>query len=161
VLDLAHLVLISQATYHYLVTNWGNQAVLGFSTIPLDTHLALIGLATILCQSFFVQRIYVFSGRNLFLTSFLILGCLATLSLEFLLTVQISINLNVSSFLAHPGEVVAVFGMGAGFDLIIAGLLCFYLNREKSGFDRTDSVVSRVIQDVVATGLMTRYVRAV
>jgi hypothetical protein len=56
ILDVAHLVLIAQATYHYLVSNWGNPPALQLTTTSLDLHLIFVGLATICCQSFFLRR---------------------------------------------------------------------------------------------------------
>ncbi|KAJ7279955.1 hypothetical protein C8J57DRAFT_1220484 [Mycena rebaudengoi] len=64
VLDVAHLVLISQSCYYYLISSWGNDAALLFSTKPLDLHLVFVGLATGL--------IWTFSKKNWLLTG---LGC--------------------------------------------------------------------------------------
>jgi hypothetical protein len=55
-LDVTHLILICQSCYHYLVTNWGNGAALLISTHELDLHLIFVGIATLVCQGFFLHR---------------------------------------------------------------------------------------------------------
>ncbi|TFK39374.1 hypothetical protein BDQ12DRAFT_53551 [Crucibulum laeve] len=159
ILELAHLVLISHATYHYLVTNWGNPTALLYATQTLDLHLVFIGAATILCQSFFLHRIWIFSSRNIPLMVFLVLGCLSMLALDIVMTVIINRgDRSVALFNSFTPGVIAVFSISAGFDLILAGLLCFYLRNSTGNFDRMNTLVSRVIQYTVATGLLTSIV---
>ena len=55
-LDLLHLVFISQACYHYVISNWGNAASLETTTPELDMPLALVGLVSFVCQAFFLYR---------------------------------------------------------------------------------------------------------
>ncbi|TFK64715.1 hypothetical protein BDN72DRAFT_774259, partial [Pluteus cervinus] len=155
ILDLIHLVLISDATYHYLVTDWGDQVALSFSTLPLDMHLVLIGLASIFCQGFFLHRIWVLSNHNMLVIATLALGCLSTFVLDVLTSIQIGSNLSVTTFAKHTKEVIAMFVIGAGVDLAIALVVCAYLNRGKTGFQRTDSMISKVIHYVVGSGLVT------
>jgi len=154
-LDVLHLVLISDAAYHYLVSEWGNFPALAYSTQELDLHLVIVGLATIVCQSFFLQRIWVFSGKNVWITGSLTAGCLTTLGLDVSMSIQISKVPLVSSFGNFTNEVIAVFSIGAGVDLAMALILAYYLRRGKSGFEKTNTLVSRVIQYTVATGLAT------
>ncbi|KAK7043299.1 hypothetical protein R3P38DRAFT_239154 [Favolaschia claudopus] len=73
-LDLAHLLLICQAVYHYLVRSWGNDAALLETTVPLDTHMIVLPLTIMGCQAFFVHRIWKFS-QNAVLTGSLAVGC--------------------------------------------------------------------------------------
>ncbi|KAJ6557830.1 hypothetical protein B0H19DRAFT_1261422 [Mycena capillaripes] len=56
-LDVAHLVLICQSCYHYLITNWGDNAALLVSMRELDLHLVFVGMASAICQGFFLSRL--------------------------------------------------------------------------------------------------------
>ncbi|KAJ7216444.1 hypothetical protein GGX14DRAFT_604755 [Mycena pura] len=154
-LDLADLVVICQSVYHYLVSNWGNPAALAVSTEPFDLHLVLVGAATILCQGFFLHRVYILSRRNWFLTGILSLGCLGTMAFAIWITVQTSRNKNVSVFATLGNERMAMFSIGAGVDLIIAMLLVYYLSRERTTFESTNLVLNKIIHYTVATGLAT------
>ncbi|KAJ7111726.1 hypothetical protein C8R44DRAFT_985235 [Mycena epipterygia] len=156
-LDFVHLVLISQAMYYYLVTNWGNVAALGLTTIGLDLHLVFLSVSTFICQAFFLLRVWRFSNRNKLLTGVLTAGCTTTLVLDLLLAAQ-NVAFTRNSTKIPPdlkGETIGVFSTGAANDLAIALVLCWYLQREKSGFERTKFILTRVIQFTVSTGLVT------
>ncbi|KAJ7347626.1 hypothetical protein DFH08DRAFT_1080498 [Mycena albidolilacea] len=144
-LDFVHLVLISHAMYYYLVTNWGNVAALGLTTIELDLHLA-----------YFLHRVWRFSNRNKLLTGVLTTGCTATLVLDLLLAAQ-TIAGRYSTKIAPSSkrQSIAVFSTGGANDLAIALVLCWYMQRRKSEFDRTKFVLTRIIRFTVSTGLVT------
>ncbi|KAF7351447.1 ANK-REP-REGION domain-containing protein [Mycena sanguinolenta] len=156
VVDVAHLVLICQSCYHYLIRSWGNSAALQVSTQELDLHLVFVGLASALCQGFFLTRIWTFSQKNWVLTCVLSAACLTTFALEAVMSAQISRVPNVKEFNSFTGEVVATLGLSAGaVDVAIAAILVWYLQQGKTAFDRTSFVVARVVQYTVATGLAT------
>ncbi|PPQ79469.1 hypothetical protein CVT26_007712 [Gymnopilus dilepis] len=144
--DFVHLVLISSAGYHYFIANWGNVPALMQSTEELDLHLALIGVATIICQGFFLHRVWLLSNRQTLLVIVLGLGCLTTFSFDVGMSVVISRALSVATFTKYTPEVIALFSTGAGseeihpltnafesVDLIIAAFLCYYLMKGRSG----------------------------
>ncbi|KAJ7606675.1 hypothetical protein FB45DRAFT_1068349 [Roridomyces roridus] len=154
-LDAAHLVLIAQACYHYLVRSFGETSKLVISTPELDLHLIFVGLATLACQGFFLHRIWVCSRRNHILTCLLSAGCLVVFVLDVIISAQIITHDSVSYFTVLRSEVIAVFSIGAGVDLAIAIVLVLYLQQGKTDFHRTNSVLVRVVYFTVATGLAT------
>ncbi|KAJ7343830.1 hypothetical protein DFH08DRAFT_632855, partial [Mycena albidolilacea] len=154
-LDVTHLVLICQSCYHYLVTSWGNGPALLISTHELDLHLIFVGIATLVCQGFFLHRIWVFSKRNWILTGVLTAACVAAFAVEVLLSAQILQVPSVAYFSAHTGEVIALFSLGGAVDVAIALVLVFYLQQGRTHFDRTNFVVAQVVHYTVATGLAT------
>ncbi|KAF8142604.1 hypothetical protein K438DRAFT_1994771 [Mycena galopus ATCC 62051] len=158
-LDFVHLVLICQAMYNYLVTNRGNVAALGLTTIQLDLHLVFLSVATITCQAYFLHRVWRFSNRNRLLTGVLTAGCTSTLVLDLLLAAQTIAGRNSTKVAPSlKRESIAVFSTGGANDLAIALVLCWYIQRRKSEFDRTKFVLTRIIHFTVSTGLVTRKV---
>ncbi|KAJ7347615.1 hypothetical protein DFH08DRAFT_868337 [Mycena albidolilacea] len=155
-LDFVHLVLISHAMYYYLVTNWGNVVVLGLTTIELDLHLVFLSVATITCQAYFLHRVWRFSNRNKLMTGVLATGCTSTLVLDLLLAAQTIAGKNSTNIAPSlRRESIAVFSTGGANDLAIALVLCWYMQRRKSEFDRTKFVLTRIIRFTVSTGLVT------
>ncbi|KAJ7617337.1 hypothetical protein FB45DRAFT_1104703 [Roridomyces roridus] len=155
-LDAAHLVLISQSCYHYLVTSFGDATALLFSTPELDLHLIFVGSATLVCQGFFLHRIWTCSRRNWLLTGILSTACLAAFALEILISRQIMGNRSVAYFSQLQGEVVALFTVGAAADMAIAIVLFAEDMRTLTHCDvRTNSLVDKVVYFTVATGLAT------
>ncbi|KAF8169573.1 hypothetical protein K438DRAFT_1983179 [Mycena galopus ATCC 62051] len=154
-LDVTHLVLICQSCYHYLITSWGDEAALLVSTPELDLRLIFVGMAALVCQGFFLHRIWTFSKRNWVLTGLLSAACPAAFGLEVAISAQIITVQSVAYFSDLEGEVVAVFSVGGAADMAIALVLVFYLQQGKTHFDRTNFVVARMVNFTVATGLAT------
>ncbi|KAJ6566502.1 hypothetical protein B0H19DRAFT_1257710 [Mycena capillaripes] len=159
-LDLVHLVLICQTLYHYLISNWGNNAALQQSTEELDLHLLLVGLATTLCQAFFLKRVWAFSKGDIWtriLTGAAAVAGLATLALDITMTIQTSSNQSFAVYrlVGREIEIITMFSLGAGVDMVIAFLLVWYLYQGRTSFENTNFVLTRIIQYTVATGLAT------
>ncbi|KAF7378271.1 ANK-REP-REGION domain-containing protein [Mycena sanguinolenta] len=155
-LDLVQLVFICHAVYHYLARNWGNVDVLATTTVALDLHLIPLTCATLLCQGFFLLRVWKFS-KKLILSLFLGAACLSTGIIDIVMAIQTISNPSLNTVLSHmfSAEVISVFAVGAAADLSIAAILCWYLRRELTEFDRINSLIGRLIQYTVATGLVT------
>ncbi|KIK61140.1 hypothetical protein GYMLUDRAFT_59094 [Collybiopsis luxurians FD-317 M1] len=128
-LDVLHLVLVADSVYHYLITEWGNVPALLYST----EELVIIRLATIISQCFFLQRLSNHPRSGYFVPL-------------------------VTSFGNFTPETVAIFSIGVGVDLLMALMLVYYIQEGKSGFEKTNSLISRLIQYTVATGLATSLV---
>ncbi|KAJ7090455.1 hypothetical protein C8R44DRAFT_817956 [Mycena epipterygia] len=148
-LDFVHLVLISQAMDYYFITNWGNVAALGLTTIELDLHLVFLSVATFTCQAYFLHRMWRSSNWNKLLTGVLTEGCTSTLVLDLLLAVQTIAGWNSTKIApSSKRESIAVFSTGGANDLAIALVL-------KSEFDRTKFVLTRIIHFTISTGFLT------
>ena len=172
-------MLIAQSTYHYLITNWGYQPALAYSTWEIIVQLIFIGLSTFVCQIFFLNRqvcehwyvpppqlhadsilnrIWVFSERNIPIVGSILAICLATFGLHILVTVQLLQIPLISEIGTKKTEIIGVFTLGAAgmvalrsydnntlwliilfffqctADILIAGFLCYYLLRDQSDF---------------------------
>ncbi|PPR05953.1 hypothetical protein CVT24_004659 [Panaeolus cyanescens] len=157
-LDTVHLILISKAAYTNLVTNWGFIPGLLNSPLELNLHLIFTALSVLVAQSFFLQRIWVFSRGSKLVMASLIIPALAPFLLDIHLTVLVVGNTSVLEYSEHTSEVIAMFVTGAFADMLIALATCYYLRREKSPFAKTQSVIAKAIQMVVGTGLATSFI---
>jgi len=154
-LDLAHLVLICNGMYTNLITNWGNDAALVTTMEAFNIHILFIGAAAILCQGFFIHRVYVFSKKNWLLAGLLALAVVVDFGLDIWLTVRITRDRSVAVYDAIGPIVIPMLSIGAGVDLIIAMLMVYYLHQGRTGFAQTDFVVTKIIQYAVSTSLAT------
>jgi len=154
-IDLAHLILICNGMYTNLVTNWGNIEALGTTNEAFNIHILFIGAATILCQGFFIYRVYAFSKKNWLLSGLLAVAVLVDLGFDVWLTVRLTDDRNVAVFQEIGPIAIPMFTIGAGVDVAIAILMVYYLQQGRTGFARTDFVVTRIIQYAVSTSVAT------
>ncbi|KAF8188545.1 hypothetical protein K438DRAFT_1972247 [Mycena galopus ATCC 62051] len=159
-LDLTHLVLISQATFHYLIVNFGNYAALAITTPEFQLHLVFVALPTLLCQVFFLYRIWIFSNHNFPVVVFLVLGCLAVSALDIAIASEVLIYPMFKTASGHsnptiPAQSLATFALGAVVDIGVALTMVYYLYLSKTQFTSTNSIITRVMHFTVVTGLAT------
>ncbi|KAF8192968.1 hypothetical protein BJ912DRAFT_836808, partial [Pholiota molesta] len=160
ILDTVHLIVVCQSVYHYLVTDWGFLPALNVATWELVIHIFLIGLSSIVLMISLRIRIWIFSKKDFLVVGFVFALCLGTFALSIHLPIHVLMtHLPISKFPSDKPEILALFLIGAASDFLIAGLLCFYLRLDTPGFQAMRSVVGRVIQYAVATGLVTSALR--
>lgn len=58
----------------------------------------------------------------------------------------------------YQWEILSAFCVTIVIDLGIAGFMSFLLYKSQTGIKRTDSTLFTLIQYVISTGLLTRYV---
>ncbi|KAJ7198902.1 hypothetical protein B0H12DRAFT_1165662 [Mycena haematopus] len=152
-LDLVHLVVIGTVPWDTLVVNWGNAADFTTKWKALSIVIIFVGAPTVLCQGFFLHRLWRFSKRNWILTGPMALGAISVFILDFYFTVQSLVNPALNAYQQDAPKIVAMLGIGAATDISIALSLVWYLQRGVTGFEKTNFVVTRIIQFTVATGL--------
>ncbi|KAJ6534616.1 hypothetical protein DFH09DRAFT_1180149 [Mycena vulgaris] len=151
--DLAHLGVVGTIPWHTLVVNWGNVPVLSSLNRERSIHVILVGIPSILCQAFFLHRLWKMSQKKWTLVVPLTLASLAVFGLDFFLAIQNTINPDPTSFIHDKNEAISMFTIGAGTDFCIALAMVWYLQHGKTGFDKSNFILTRLIQYTVATGL--------
>ncbi|PPR01337.1 hypothetical protein CVT24_006339 [Panaeolus cyanescens] len=155
IMDTVHLILICKAAYINLVTNWGVIDHLMTSPIELNLHIIFTAISVFIAQAFFLERIWKFSHKNIWIMLALVIPAIVPYVLEIHITVLVVGNTSVTVYSKHANEAIGMFVTGAFADFLIALTTYYYLRKEKSAFQSTRSVVSRAIHMVVATGLAT------
>jgi len=156
-LDTVHQVLISHAVYIYSVKNFANPAILGEVVWSVLAEVVINALTSLIVQYFFVYRIWRLSNANYLLTV-----PVAVLSLgQFLGFVVYCVKAYGGHFTTFPQILtlkdldVALNIITAVTDLAIAAVLTYLLHRSRTGFRRSDSVITKLIVFTVNTGLLT------
>ncbi|KAJ3805592.1 hypothetical protein F5876DRAFT_91447 [Lentinula aff. lateritia] len=141
VFDSIHQALISHTVYFYVVTNFSNpteQANL--------LEVLFNGLIGFLVQSFLTMRVWKMSNQNKPLT-LLIVSEQCEVTILKLVTWKDLTNLKSLSMTVNV--------LGAVSDVIIAAGLFYFLHRSRTGFKKSDTMISKLIMFTVSTGLLT------
>ncbi|KAF8896460.1 hypothetical protein BD779DRAFT_587408 [Infundibulicybe gibba] len=156
--DTIHLVLISLAVYYFLVSIWGDTDTSRRSILPFNLHLTFVGLSTVMCQGFFLHRIWIFSHYCLLVVVPLALGCCTNLIWHLYVSFRLVMNPPAPlSFHSYPPRIVALFSISAAVDIAIAFFLWFYLRRGTGILEGRNSLVSHVIHNIIATSMATSF----
>ncbi|TDL30100.1 hypothetical protein BD410DRAFT_52443 [Rickenella mellea] len=155
----AHVAIIAAGIYHYLIKNFTDPAALRKPNWAIILHVFLNSFIAWLVQLFFAWRVWGVSQRNKYLTAVIV--ALACLQFAFgTKSSAIGFDGNVSSF-DTVGTPRVEFLMGMYFgntllcDLVITSSLCFILNKSRTGFKRTDSIINQLMLFSLSTGIVT------
>lgn len=155
VFDTVHQILICHTAYTYLISHFGD---VDFLTVLVDTLVVEVfftGFVAVLVQCFFAMRVWVLSGKNVIITTVVMSFVLS----EFAAVMAYGVQGVKYTKLADLGNLkalsISVNALAASGDIIIAATLCWLLSRSRTGFKRSDSMITKMIAFCVNTGLVT------
>ncbi|KAK0199247.1 hypothetical protein DFS33DRAFT_376261 [Desarmillaria ectypa] len=156
VFDTVHQALISHTVYTYLVTHYGDAAELQKTVWSLLAEVLFNGFTAFLVQSFLTLRVWHLSNRNSFVTTIVAslviaeFGCVVAFGTLALTTVRDFAELATLKYLS-----ISVNALAAAGDVLIACTLCLLLHRSRTGFEKSDTMINKLIVFAVNTGLLT------
>ncbi|KAI0067123.1 hypothetical protein BV25DRAFT_1280187 [Artomyces pyxidatus] len=142
-LDTFDFAITGHILYWYLVTNFTNPLALAGKPVCLSAHVLVTCITNFSIRLMFGRRIWRLSNRNIFLTA----GIVATSSVDIIVGLIITAKTLKFSTIADLSKESTLFyinfASGFGSDVYVAVVLCWYLARSRTGFNkRTDSVIS-------------------
>ncbi|KAJ3987968.1 hypothetical protein F5890DRAFT_1494299 [Lentinula detonsa] len=157
IFDLIHQILITHTGWVYLVSFSQQPAKLGTVIWSLLAEVLFNGLTAFCVQCFLTYRIWKLSGAKVWLTTIVISFVLS----EFACVIAFAIIafLRVKTFEQLSAELkglsVTVNAVAVAGDLFIAGILTLLLQRSKTGFRKSDTMINKLIIFAVNTGGLT------
>ncbi|KAL1950770.1 hypothetical protein VTO73DRAFT_5894 [Trametes versicolor] len=154
VLDALHLVLCTRTIYWYLITNFTDADNLDKTTWSMALQTDCNGLIGLIVEVFFARRVWMMSHNWLITGVILVLAALH-FGLGVVFTAQSFILGRFSKFKSLTWVTCLGLGAAAAADILIAGAMCYYLYRKRTGLKKTDSLVTTLMLYSINTGLAT------
>ncbi|KAH8099625.1 hypothetical protein BXZ70DRAFT_238792 [Cristinia sonorae] len=159
VLETVHTMFIMHASFLFSVTDFEHLPALLLIPWSAGASVACGMFITIIVQSFYIRRIYVLSERNWWITGLVSLLLFARTPFNFATAALMYTLKTWAAFrVNHIGPLITVtFGLGlsTAVDVLIAGILVFYLYRARTGFKNSDTLVHTLMAYTVNSGLLT------
>jgi len=155
VLDTLDACLTSHILYYYLILNFMNPVAIAAPVWSVLIHVAITSLTDVLIRGMFARRVWQLSGHSVVLTAITTAISLTDLICGLIITVK---AFKLSSFVQlNTISTLLYINFAAGFtgDLFVAIVLCWYLFKSKTGFQRTDTLVKTLVSYIITTGLLT------
>ncbi|CAA7261369.1 unnamed protein product [Cyclocybe aegerita] len=156
-LDTLHLLFCTITIYTYLVSGFGDFEALGKSIWSMNLQTDCNGLIGLIVECYFARRLWIMS-RNVYLTVLIVILACIHFSLGVYFTVQGFIIVDTSRFPSLIWVTSTGLGSAAAADIIIAIAMCYYLMKSRTGFARTDSLITTLMGYSLTTGLITSIV---
>ncbi|KAJ3514888.1 hypothetical protein NLJ89_g2112 [Agrocybe chaxingu] len=153
--ETVHQALISHTVYYYVITNYNNPIRLEDMVWSILLEVLFNGLISFIVQAFLLLRVWRLSGNNIPLTVVIAALILAGFGCSTAFTAK-SMKLQTWAELGQlKGLSIAVNIVGAVADILIAAALFFLLHSSRTGFKKSDTMISKLIAFTVSTGLLT------
>lgn len=155
ILDSLHQALIIHSLYYYLVENYGNSITLTMNVWSLSAEIIVNAAIAFIVETFLVYRVFRLS-RNLWVTGFCGLFTIAHLVMNLIFPIralfypELAVALVKLKATGSSGLVVAVVA-----DVSISAAMAFYLNRSRTGFRRSDDMITKIMALTITTGSLT------
>ncbi|KAF9513406.1 hypothetical protein BS47DRAFT_973368 [Hydnum rufescens UP504] len=155
ILEAFQLACITQSLYWWFVANDDNSSTLGWATWEFLTYQINTVCASVTVQTFFAYRVYSLSA-NLYIG--VLVQALVLLQFGFGAVTAVKANMNLE-FQVMIKEctwlIVLWLAIQAIADIVITTCMCLLLRRRRTGFQKTDSVINRMVLYTISTGLIT------
>lgn len=155
VLDTAHQALISHSIYYYVISHYANPAALLSIPTSLIIQVEINDITAFLVQCFFIWRIWRLSHKNYLISGIVLLSAISCLVFT---SLYVHRAFELTSFAEVPKiqELSALINITATVtDVLIAVVMIWLLQSSKSGLDRTNDIINRLLLFVINTGLLT------
>lgn len=144
--DSVHQMLISHTVYYYVISNYNNPAILTNMVWSILLEVLFNGFIGFLVQMFLTLRVWRLSSQNIPLTAVVGALVLAEFGCSVVFTVQ-SMRLQTWGELTRlKGLSITVNILAAVADILIAASLCYFLHRSRTGFKKSDTMISRLVR---------------
>ncbi|KAF8882786.1 hypothetical protein CPB85DRAFT_1459962 [Mucidula mucida] len=153
--DTVQMCLLSTSVYKYTVTNHGDDAALNVIERSLMVELFFSGGIAIATQMFYAWRILALSSNWVLTIAVALLGWTSFVALY----VYTIIILHEYKFMADINSQLPLSmtlnACGAACDVAITVGIIFYLERSKTGFQKSTDMINRLIVFTFNTGIPT------
>jgi len=153
--DGTHLALIGHSIYYYTISNFFNPLALGTLVWSLAVEALFTCLTGALVQLFYTHRVWRLSKGNVPITVLLLALILGNTGCQVAWVTLALKGKTFAKLLAISKLTHAINGLTAGIDVIIAVVLVTMLVRAKTGFKKSDTIITRLIIFIVNTGALT------
>ncbi|KAG9226677.1 hypothetical protein CCMSSC00406_0006098 [Pleurotus cornucopiae] len=157
VFDTLHQALITHTVYHYVISNYFNPMALGNMSARRSILLEVLvnGFIGLIVQSYLMHRIWRLSGKKiwpLILIGPFIVGEFMCSLVFTILSLQMTTFAELTSL---KGLSMSVNVLAAAGDLLISICLVLMLHKRRTGFKKSNTIISRLIIFTINTGLLT------
>ncbi|PCH33062.1 hypothetical protein WOLCODRAFT_159812 [Wolfiporia cocos MD-104 SS10] len=155
ILDALQVMTVIHSNWWYLIQNYANPSSLAIVPWSLGVEVGFTTSIGLLVQCFFALRVYILSRGNRPITLSIVLLTLTQFVLGVYYADRGQATKLVSTIATITWVSTASLACSIAGDVLIAGALCFYLHRARSGGKRTDKLIDVMIVYTVNTGLLT------
>jgi hypothetical protein len=150
-LDTVSVFFVGHASWYYLVTTGPH----GISTWSLNVELALSITISAITETFLAFRVFKLSAQKYWLTGILLFLALIHFVSGEVAATEFLLLKRFARFGSVKIPSIVRLSSAAICDTAIAAALCYFLNKKRTGFKKTDEIINYLILFSINSGLAT------
>ncbi|GJE88930.1 hypothetical protein PsYK624_050180 [Phanerochaete sordida] len=157
VLDSGHQALIIYSLYYYLIAHYAYAPALLYNVRTLSAEVLLTaspGPITFIVESFLTVRVWRL-GRNIYLSGTIGVFVVAHLILNLIFAAKAFEFTELTGIFKLEAIGAACLAVATVADIGIAGSVLWYLGKSRTGFRRSDDIITRLMLLTISTGALT------
>ncbi|KDR69463.1 hypothetical protein GALMADRAFT_272038 [Galerina marginata CBS 339.88] len=156
VLNTGHLIFLIHLVYYYAIEQFGNPAGLERIVWCVNAQTLFTILIIVMVHGLYVHRIWILGRRFSRIWPAFLFMLLAGATVIGVFLIYNAFRLKVFSAMHELTWVLyAIFGTTTTMDFLIAASMCYYLNKSRSGFTKTNYLVLNIMRYVLISGALT------
>ncbi|KAL5494613.1 hypothetical protein ACEPAI_74 [Sanghuangporus weigelae] len=155
ILIASMLALVAHYNYYILVTNFTNLSVVGKVTWSWTTPILSSEISDFIIRLYYSRRTWILSDRNWFLTIGAVFWNFVAFGSSIAFTAKLFPLDSLREVSGFSWLMYMSLASGVVADLWTAISVCYFLRKDKSGLQRTDTLVNKLTVYIIGTGLLT------
>ncbi|KDR69561.1 hypothetical protein GALMADRAFT_145313 [Galerina marginata CBS 339.88] len=155
ILEGLHSAFSIHAIYYYTILNYLNPLALIQATWSAIMTLGISSLIILVVHLFYVRRVYHVSRKNIPLVTLLAALSLGHFGTGIAVTVR-AFQLEFFAAFSRSSRIVAAsLSLAVATDILTAASLSYYLHTSRSGIERTDTLINKLMAYAINNGILT------
>ncbi|KAI0672047.1 hypothetical protein C8Q78DRAFT_1077627 [Trametes maxima] len=155
--DTLTTLMMAHAIYTYVVLDFGEPLKIDLITWSFSSENGFAVLTAFIVQCYFGQRLWIFSRKNVVFVGLLFFMAFFALGTGLAVTIRTFIEPTWAALGTVTSRILLGLYSGASSvcDALIAAGLCYYLQTNRSGLRKTDTIVDKLMVYAIERGLLT------
>ncbi|KAG6832648.1 hypothetical protein H0H87_001021 [Tephrocybe sp. NHM501043] len=149
------MILIAHAVYYYAVLNFGDTDELGDTVWSVLAQVYLATWCDSIVRAVYCRRIWLLSGRNHILACCIAITSAFTFVFATIFSTKMLLTMHTPAAAHNVFYIYITFAGVISSDFLITTSLCLALNKHRSMFQGTNSLISIIILYTINTSLLT------
>ncbi|KDR72274.1 hypothetical protein GALMADRAFT_253097 [Galerina marginata CBS 339.88] len=155
-LSAGHLLCLIHIVYYYTIEQFGNPAGLAKIVWSFRVQTIFNIIIIVIVHGLYIHRIWRLGSRYSRVWPGILVGLLGCATVIGVFLIYHAFRLHSFADIHEATWVLyAIFGTTTTMDFLIAASMCYYLNKSRSGFARTNNLVFTIMQYVLISGTLT------
>ncbi|KAF8151021.1 hypothetical protein B0H34DRAFT_159626 [Crassisporium funariophilum] len=155
IIDTLHLALVTHGLYFYLVKSYANPSALASPTWSLLSQIVVTCVSDLIVRGIYGRRVWKISGRSIIIASLITFTSIVTFGAGIAFTSRAFIERTFANFSHISYLLYLALGSAVAADILIAVCLCVSLSRSRTGFKKTDSIVTVLMLYAINSSVLT------